>query len=170
MLDLQIKPGTEADVPIILSFIKALARYEKLSDEVVATEQSLKTSLFGDTSVAEVILGYVDNTPVSFALFFHNYSTFLGQPGIYIEDLFVLPEMRRQGIGHQMFAYVANLARERGCGRLEWSVLDWNQPAKNLYQSLGAHTMEDWRINRLTGNALEELASSFVSIASNGKR
>ena len=161
MLDLRIKPGTEADIPLILSFIKALASYEKLSDEVVATEQSLKESLFGKKAVAEVILGYVDNTPVSFALFFHNFSTFLGRPGIYIEDLFVLPEMRRQGIGHRMLAFLANLARERGCGRLEWSVLDWNKPAKNLYISIGAVSMEEWRLNRLTGEALEKLAGSF---------
>jgi GNAT superfamily N-acetyltransferase len=159
--DFKIRPATEGDVPVILSFIKELAQYEKLSHEVAATEETLRETLFGDRRVAEVIIGFFGDSPVSFALFFHSYSTFLGRPGIYLEDLFVRTEMRRKGIGRVMLTYLANLAKERRCGRLEWSVLDWNEPAIRLYRSLGAVAMDEWTINRLTGEALDRLAGEF---------
>lgn len=157
-MDLEIRPATEADVPLILHFIKELAEYERLSHEVSATEETLKESLFGERRTAEVVLGYVGDDPASFALFFHNFSTFLGKPGIYLEDLYVRPEFRRAGIGRAMLVYLANLAKERGCGRLEWWVLDWNEPAIRFYKTLGAAPMDDWTVYRVTGKALEELA------------
>jgi len=156
-----IRPAKEDDAPIILLLIKGLAEYEKLAHEVVATEEILRDTLFGARHVAEVILGYFDAKPVSFALFFHNYSTFLGRPGIYLEDLFVTPEMRGKGIGSVMLAYVAYLAKERQCGRLEWSVLDWNEPALKFYKSNGAVPMDEWTVHRVTGETLERLASKF---------
>jgi len=155
----RIEPATERDVPAILSLIKGLAEYERLSHEVVATEDSLRESLFGARQVAEVILGYVEKEAVGFAVFFHNYSTFLGRPGIYLEDLFVKPEWRRHGLGTQMLRHIAREAVERGCGRLEWSVLDWNQPAIDFYKKLGARAMDEWTVYRLTGDELRKLAS-----------
>ena len=156
-----IRPATEDEAPLILSLIKGLAEYEKLAHEVVATEELLRETLFGARLVAEVILGYFDGEPVSFALFFHNFSTFLGRPGIYLEDLFVKPEMRGKGIGRVMLAYVAQLAKERQCGRLEWSVLDWNEPALKFYKSIGAVPMDEWTVHRVTGEALDHLAAEF---------
>ena len=154
-----IKPATTHDIPLILSFIKELADYEKLLHEVVATEETLKETLFGDKSHAEVVIGCLDNKPVSFALFFHNFSTFLGRPGIYLEDLFVKPEARGKGIGQKMLGYLANLAKERKCGRLEWWVLDWNETAINFYKKIGAKPMDEWTVFRVTGDALENLAA-----------
>ncbi len=159
--NLTIRPATEDDVPVILSLIKGLAEYEKLAHEVVATEELLSATLFGPHPVAEVILGDYDGKPVSFALFFHNYSTFLGRPGIYLEDLFVKPEMRRRGFGKVMLAYVAYLAKERQCGRLEWSVLDWNEPAWKFYKSIGAVPMDQWTVHRVTGEGINRLAAEF---------
>ncbi len=156
-----IRPATVDDAPVILSLIKGLAEYEKLSHEVVATEELLRDTLFGARPVAEVILGDFEGEPVSFALFFHNYSTFLGRPGIYLEDLFVKPEMRRKGFGRVMLAYVANLAKERQCGRLEWSVLDWNEPAWKFYKSIGATPMDEWTVHRVTGEGINRLAAEF---------
>ena len=156
-----IRESGSADVPLILNFIKGLAEYEKLSHEVVATEEGLKETLFGKNPKAEVILGYFRNEPVAFALFFHNYSTFLGKPGIYLEDLFVLPEMRGKGFGKVMLSYLAKLAKKRNCGRLEWSVLDWNEPALKFYKSIGARKMEEWTTQRLDGIALIKLAEQF---------
>lgn len=156
--NIKIKSATIGDVPLILQFIKELAEYEKLSHEVVATEEQLKETLFGERSPAEVILGYLDDRPVSFALFFHNYSTFLGRPGIYLEDLFVRPEARGQGVGKTMLAYLAQLAKDRNCGRLEWSVLDWNETAIKFYKSLGAKAMDEWTVYRVTGDALNLLS------------
>jgi GNAT superfamily N-acetyltransferase len=153
-----IRPATKSDVPIILSFIKMLADYERLSHEVVATEESLRETLFGRRRTAEVAIGYFKREPVGFVLFFHNYSTFLGRPGIYIEDLFVLESYRRRGFGRALLRYVAKIAAERSCGRLEWSVLDWNQPAVDFYRKLGAVPMGEWTVFRITGNALETLA------------
>ncbi len=147
--------ATEADVPLILSFIKGLAEYERLADEVVATEESLRETLFGQQKRAEVLIAKHGGTPAGFALFFHNYSTFLGRPGIYLEDLFVLPEFRKKGIGKALFSYLARLAVERLCGRLEWAVLDWNKPAMGFYESMGAYCLDDWRIFRLTGETLK---------------
>ena len=148
--------ATKADVPVILSFIKKLADYERLSHEVVATEENLGETLFGPRRTAEVAIGYFEQKPVGFVLFFHNYSTFLGRPGIYIEDLFVDEAFRRRGIGGALLRHVAGLARE--CGRLEWSVLDWNQPAINFYRKLGAVPMSEWTVFRVTGEALKQLA------------
>ena len=153
-----IRQATEADVPLILQFIRGLAEYERLAHECVADEATLKNSLFGERKVAEVVIGSDNDRPVCFALFFHNYSTFLGRPGIYLEDLFVNPDQRGKGFGKAMLAYLAKLAVERECGRLEWSVLDWNEPAIKFYKSLGATPMDEWTIFRVTGDALTQLA------------
>ena len=149
------------DVPVILSFIRELAVYEKLLHEVVATEDSLRENLFGDNKYAEVLLGIYDGEPVGFALYFHNYSTFLGRPGIHLEDLYVKPAIRGNGIGRALLAYLARIAVERGCGRLEWNVLDWNEPAIRFYKSIGALAMDGWTTHRLTGEALEQLAGQL---------
>ncbi len=159
MPELEIRFATEGDVPLILSFIKDLADYERLSHEVAATEETLRESLFGERRAAEVLLGYADGSPAAFALFFHNFSTFLGRPGIYLEDLFVKPEHRGSGFGKEMLRYLARLAKERGCGRLEWWVLDWNEDAVRFYKSLGAVPMDEWTVYRVTGEALEGLAA-----------
>jgi GNAT superfamily N-acetyltransferase len=153
-----IKFATIDDISLILHFIKELAAYEKLAHEVVATEEILRENLFGKKSHAEVLLGYLDNVPVSFALFFHNFSTFLGKPGIYLEDLYVKPEARGHGIGQVMLQYLAQLAEERQCGRLEWWVLDWNEAAIKFYKRLGAKPMDEWTVFRLTGETLSNLA------------
>ena len=158
MDDFAIRPAIVADVPLILSFIKGLAEYEKLLHEVVATEEGLRETLFGEKPFAEVIIGSYQDQPVSFALFFHNYSTFLGQPGIYLEDLFVKPEYRGRGFGRKMLAHLAGLTKERHCGRLEWWVLNWNEPAIKFYKGIGAVPMDEWTVFRLTGEALTNLA------------
>ncbi|WP_445766363.1 GNAT family N-acetyltransferase [Rheinheimera sp.] len=160
MEQITLRLATEQDVPTILAFINGLAEYEKLADQVVATEQQLRTTLFGDKPYAEVVLAEYGQHAAGFALFFHNYSTFLAKPGIYLEDLFVLPEYRGKGIGKVLLSYLAKLAVQRDCGRLEWSVLDWNQPAIDFYQAQGATMLHDWRINRVTGDALKVLAKS----------
>jgi GNAT superfamily N-acetyltransferase len=157
---LRIERATERDVPLILALINGLAVYEKLAHEVTATETGLRETLFGPRPAAEVIIGYTGQTPVGFALFFPNFSTFLGKPGLYLEDLFVLPEWRGHGFGRGLLAHLASIAVERGCGRFEWSVLDWNEPAIGFYQSLGARLMDGWSIFRVTGDALTKLASS----------
>ena len=154
-----IRPATAHDVPVILSFIRDLAKYEHLEHEVAATEASLRNTLFGPRPYAEVVFACSDAKPVGFALFFHNFSTFLGKPGIYLEDLFVRPEARGGGIGKRLLAWLAGTAVERGCGRLEWAVLDWNQPSIGFYRSLGAVAMDDWKLFRLTGEALQQVAS-----------
>ena len=154
----EIRPALVADVPVILSFINKLADYEKLAHEVVANEQSLRDTLFGPRRTAEVAIGYFQNKPVGLVLFFHNYSTFLARPGIYIEDLFVDQSYRRRGFGGALLRHVAQLAVERKCGRLEWSVLDWNQPAISFYKRLGAVPMSDWTVFRLSGESLAILA------------
>jgi len=154
----EIRPASEADVPVIYSFIKKLAAYEKLTHEVVATEVLLRETLFGSLRTAEVAIGYCEEKPVGFVLFFHNYSTFLGRPGLYIEDLFVDEPYRRRGFGRALLLYVAQLANERRCGRLEWAVLHWNEPAINFYKKLGAVAMNEWTIYRVTGEALSKLA------------
>lgn len=149
------------DVPVILKFIRDLACYEKMLDEVVATEELLLESLF-KRKMAEVIIGEYENKPVAFALFFHNFSTFLGKPGIYLEDLFVQPEMRGKGIGKRLLSYLAKLAVERKCGRLEWACLDWNEPSIGFYKQIGAVPMEDWTVYRLHGETLDNLAKKFT--------
>ncbi|HKB80685.1 MAG TPA: GNAT family N-acetyltransferase [Thermoanaerobaculia bacterium] len=153
-----IRQAGDADVPMILQFIRDLARYEKLEHKVVATEEGLRRTLFGNPRFAEVVFAELDGNPIGFALFFHNYSTFLGRPGIYLEDLFVKPDMRGRGYGKALLAHLARLAQERGCGRLEWAVLDWNSPAIEFYKSLGALPMDDWTVFRLIGAPLESLA------------
>jgi GNAT superfamily N-acetyltransferase len=155
---LKIRNATVTDVPLILTFIRDLAIYEKLEHKVVATEDKLRETLFGTPRFAEVIIGEVDGQPVGFALFFHNYSTFLARPGIYLEDLFVKPEARGHGYGRALLARLAKIANERGCGRLEWAVLDWNAPAIGFYEFLGAVPLDDWRTFRLMGDALDRLA------------
>lgn len=153
-----IRIATESDLPLILTFIRALAVYERLEDKVVATEEVLRESLFGARPYAETLIAEDDGKPVGFAIFFHNFSTFIGRPGIYLEDLFVNPEARGRGYGKALLARLAALAKERNCGRLEWSVLDWNEPSINFYKALGAVPLDDWTMFRLTGGALDALA------------
>jgi GNAT superfamily N-acetyltransferase len=157
--ELRIERATEKDVPLILSLIKGLSEYEKLAHEVTATEDGLRETLFGARPAADVIIGYAGDAPAGFALFFPNYSTFLGKPGLYLEDLFVLPEWRGRGLGLALMKHLAGIAVARGCGRFEWSVLDWNEPAIGFYRSLGARLMDGWSIVRVTGDALTRLAS-----------
>ena len=157
-MSLQIRKAIEADVPVIAWFIRQLAEYERLLQETVMTEEILRESLFGPRSSAEVLLGYYQDKPVAFAVFFHNFSTFLGRRGLYLEDLFVIPEMRGKGFGRALLVHLARIARERNCGRFEWAVLDWNQPAVDFYEKLGAVPLKEWTIFRVTGEALERLA------------
>ena len=158
MPGVSIRSATEADVPLILQFIRDLAIYEKLEHKVIATEETVRRTLFGNPRFAEVVFAEVDGKEAGFALFFHNYSTFLAQAGIYLEDLYVKPESRGRGIGKALLAHLAKLAKERGCGRVEWAVLDWNTPSINFYKSIGAIPLSDWIVFRLTGEALEKLA------------
>ncbi len=159
-----IKKADSNDAPIVLSFIKKLAEYEKLEDQVEATTGLLNKNLFGDSAVANCLLGYYDNTPVCFAIYFFNFSTFLGKPGLYLEDLFVLPEYRGRGFGKAMLVHLAQIALEKDCGRFEWAVLDWNEPALKFYESLGAVKLDDWIIHRVTGDALKKLATEQINI------
>jgi GNAT superfamily N-acetyltransferase len=152
-----IRPAVESDVKLILQFIKGLGDYEKLSHEVVATEEKLRKTLF-QQKMAEVIIGEFKGEPVGFALFFHNYSTFLGQAGIYLEDLYIIPEIRGKGFGKTMLKHLAKLAVERDCGRLEWACLDWNEPSICFYKGLGAKALDDWTVYRVTGETLKEMA------------
>ena len=157
----QIRQAQRSDVPLVYEFIYRLAEYEKLTHEVVATHEDLEKYLFGEEQVAEVVIAYEETIPVGFALFFHNFSTFLGKPGIYLEDLFVLEEYRGRGYGKKLLVYLAKLAMERDCGRLEWAVLDWNEPSINFYKSLGAKMLDEWIVNRVSGKELKELAGMF---------
>ena len=157
-LEFQIRPATPNDVPRIFNLIEALAEYEKLTHQVTGTEEDLHEHLFGSRIYAEAIVTEVNSKIVAFALFCPNYSTFLTKPGIYLEDLFVLAEYRRQGIGRAMLSYLGRLAVERDAGRLEWSVLDWNESAIAFYQTMGAKILPDWRTCRVTDKALHELA------------
>ncbi len=156
--DFIIRAANENDVAVILGLIKDLAEYEHLSHEVAATEEDIRQSLFGDRPVAQALIGEHEGIPISFALFFYNFSTFLGKPGIYLEDLYVQPEYRSNGFGRRMLAHIARLAKERNCGRFEWSVLDWNEPAIRTYDRLNATPMKEWILYRLTGEALNKLA------------
>jgi len=157
-MTIQLRSAEREDVRVIAELIRGLARYEKLEDQVEMTEELLATALFGERPYAEVVLAEDGGRPVGFALFFHNFSTFLGRPGIYLEDLFVLPEHRGSGIGRMLLAHLARLAVERGCGRLEWAVLDWNRDAIGFYERLGARPNSEWTVYRLTGEALSALA------------
>jgi len=159
MAEILIRPAVPDDVPLILQLIRDLAEYEKLSHEVSATEALLHEYLFGPRRVAESLIAELDNQPVGFALFFHNFSTFLGRPGIYVEDIFVRPASRGRGVGRELLRHIARLAVERNCGRLEWSVLDWNEPAIGFYRKLGAKPMDEWTVFRVTGPAMEKLAA-----------
>lgn len=156
--NVEIRAATPEDVPVVLALIRALAEYEQLSHEVQATEASLRASLFGDRPQAEAVIARVDGTPAGFAVFFHNYSTFLGRRGLYLEDLFVLPNYRRRGVGHTLLSHVAAIAVARECGRMEWAVLDWNAPAIRVYRGVGARPMDEWTVFRLTGDDLRRLA------------
>jgi GNAT superfamily N-acetyltransferase len=153
-----IRPAEPADVPVIADLIRGLARFEKLDDDVTLTEELLTAGLFGPRPYAESILAEVEGHPAGFALFFHNFSTFLARPGLYLEDLFVLPEHRGLGIGRALLAHLARLAVERGCGRLEWSVLDWNAEAITFYERLGARANSEWTTYRVSGEAMHRLA------------
>lgn len=157
--EFHIRPAAPEDVPVILGFIKGLAEFEHLSGEVTATEEGLRASLFEANPAAEVALGFAGDEPAGFAVFFHNYSTFLGQRGMYLEDIFVMPEHRSKGLGRLLLAHVAGVAVERGCGRFEWSVLDWNVDAARFYKELGAEALDDWRTFRMDGDALRRLAN-----------
>ena len=157
-MSLSIRPAVEPDLDLIIGFIRALAAYERLADEVCLDRDVLATHLFGSAPKAEVLIAERDGAPVGFALFFHNFSTFEGRPGIYLEDLFVQPEARGSGLGKALLTQLAALALARGCARLEWSVLDWNMPAIEFYRSLGAKSMNEWTINRVDGAALSALA------------
>ncbi len=154
----RIDPAVEADVPVILDLIRDLAEYEKLSDQVTATEADIARSLFGDPPRAEAVIARLDGEAIGFALFFHNYSTFLGRPGLYLEDLYVRPAFRGRGFGRRLLIHLARIAVDRGCGRFEWSVLDWNAPAIAAYRRAGAVPLDDWTVYRLTGDALKRLA------------
>ena len=155
----RIEPATERDVPLILKFITDLAEYEKLSHAVVATEATLRESLF-ERRAAEVVIGYAGDQPAGFALFYQTFSTFVGKPGMYLEDLFVAPEWRRHGLGRALLARLARIAVERGYGRVEWSVLDWNAPTIAFYKTLGARPMDEWTVFRLTGDSIRALAEA----------
>ena len=157
-MTLRIRPGELEDVPLIAELIRGLARYEKLEHEVVMTEEKLTAGLFGEHRYAETLIAENDGEPVGFALFFHNFSTFLAQPGIYLEDLFVVPEQRGRGVGRALLERLARVAVDRGCGRLEWAVLDWNRDAITFYERLGANANSDWTVYRLTGQPLRALA------------
>ncbi|TGE33774.1 GNAT family N-acetyltransferase [Desulfosporosinus sp. Sb-LF] len=158
--DLKLRFAEIKDVILILGFIKELADYEKMLNEVVATEEVLRESLF-ERKMAEVIIGEYKGIPIGFALFFHNFSTFLGRPGIYLEDLYVKPEMRGMGIGKTMLSFLAKLAVDRKCGRLEWWCLDWNKPSIQFYKQLGAVPMDEWTVYRVDDQALNHLARNF---------
>ena len=155
----EIAPAVREDVPAVLGMIRGLAAYENLADHCVATEDGLADSLFGDAPAAEVLLGRENAEPVGFALFFYNFSTFLGRKGLYLEDLFVLPSHRGRGYGRALLVYLARKAVDERCGRFEWAVLDWNAPAIAFYQALGAVLLPDWRISRVTGESLTRLAA-----------
>ena len=155
---LRIRPATRADVAVVLDFIRELAEYEKLTHLVVATEDTLAEELFGPRSPAEVLLAEAGGEAVAFAVVVHNFSTFLGRKGMYLEDLYVKQDRRRQGYGRALLLHIARLAVERGCGRFEWSVLDWNEPAIRFYEGLGASILPEWKLVRVTGPALAKLA------------
>lgn len=156
---LRIVPATEPDVPLILEFIRELAEYEKLLDRVEATEERLRETLFGAEPAASCVVAYLGERPVAFALFYFSYSTFAGLPGLYLEDLFVKPDVRGLGIGRALFRHLANLAKKKGCWRIEWAVLHWNKSAIGFYESIGAVPMDEWAVYRLSEEALESLAN-----------
>ncbi len=159
--DFTIRSTTADDCALILSFVQELADYERLSDAVVATTATLEETLFGERPYAEVTIGEYQGEAVGYSLFFHNFSTFTGRPGIYLEDIYIKPEMRGKGFGKLMLAYIAKLAVERNCTRVEWSVLDWNEPSIQFYRSIGAKPMDEWTVQRLDGRELASFAQQF---------
>ena len=158
--NLQIRDAVETDIPLILSLIQDLATYERAPNDVSATEEQLRKVLFGQKRSAEVLLAFERETPAGFAVFFHNFSTWLGKPGLYLEDLFVKPELRGKGYGRALLVHLAKIARDRGCGRMEWAVLDWNEPAIQFYNKLGARPMDEWTVFRLKADGITRLAES----------
>jgi GNAT superfamily N-acetyltransferase len=158
--DFQIRPARVEDVPVILQLIRDLATYERAPDEVTATEEQLVDVLFGERSAAEVLLAFEGKSPVGFAVYFYNFSTWLGRPGLYLEDLFVNPEKRGKGYGRALLVELAKIARDRGCGRMEWAVLNWNEPAIKFYRTLGAKPMDEWTVFRLTPEEIRKLADA----------
>jgi len=168
-VDITIRPATADDVPLVLQFIKALGDYEKLAHQVVATEAGLRDALFGSRPDAEVVIAFAGGEPAGFALFFHNFSTFLGRRGLYLEDLFVKAEWRGHGVGKRLLIHLARLAVERNCGRFEWAVLDWNEPAIEFYRRLGAQPLHEWTVFRVTGDELHELAGVEPNSAAHGR-
>ncbi len=163
--DFQLRPANVKDVPVILQLIRDLATYERAPEEVTATEEQLIDVLFGDRPAAEVILAFEGQSPVGFAVYFYNFSTWLGRSGLYLEDLFVNPDKRGKGYGRALLVELAKIARDRGCGRMEWAVLNWNEPAIKFYRSLGARPMDEWTVFRLTGHEIATLAASGNSSA-----
>ena len=158
-MEFSLAAATRSDVPLILQLIRLLAEYEQLADEAVATEDDIERALFGSRPAAEVIIAYAGDEPAGFALYFQSFSTFLGRPGLYLEDIFVKPEWRKQGLGRMLLARLARTAIERGYGRMEWSVLNWNETALRVYRAVGAKPMNDWTVYRLNGAALRDLAA-----------
>lgn len=158
-MNLTLRGANASDAALIVGFIRDLAKYEQLSSECHATEEQVRATLFGERAVAECLLAFADEEAAGFAVFFSNYSTFLARPGLYLEDLYVKPAFRKKGIGRALILHLAQLANERKCGRMEWTVLDWNEPAIEFYRSLGAQQLDEWRIFRLTGPALEQYAA-----------
>ena len=157
--EVKIRSAAATDTPLILGLIRELAEYEKLAHEVVASEADIRESLFGARPAAECLIAEFEGKPAGFAIFFHNFSTFLGKPGLYLEDLYVKPQLRGKGLGRHLLAHLAALTLSRGCGRFEWAVLDWNEPAIRFYKNLGARMMDNWKINRLAGEPLKALAA-----------
>jgi GNAT superfamily N-acetyltransferase len=164
-----LRPAAPADIGLILALIRELAEYEREPDAVLADEAGLAAQLFGERPAAEVVIAQVDGAPAGFALFFHNFSTWLGKRGLYLEDLFVRPQHRGRGVGQALMAYLARLALDRDCGRFEWSVLDWNTPAIDFYRRLGAVPMDEWTVQRLSGPALQALAAAAGAAGSPGR-
>jgi GNAT superfamily N-acetyltransferase len=158
MTDLTIRPAQVTDIPIILQLIRDLATYERAPNEVTATKEQLRSVLFGKKPAAEVLLAFAGNAPVGFAVFFHNFSTWLGRPGLYLEDLFVKTDERGKGYGRALLVHLGKIARDRGCGRMEWAVLNWNEPAIRFYRALGAKPMDEWTVFRLTADGIAKLA------------
>ena len=166
----RIEPAAERHVPIILSLIRSLAEYERLAEHVVATERDLRIALFGDYPAAEAAIAYLEGQHAGYALWFHTFSTFMGKRGLYLEDLFVVPECRGRGVGRALLAHVARVAITRECGRIEWAVLDWNEPAIRFYRGIGAHPMDEWTIFRLAGRALIDLAGNRQELEAGGEQ
>ena len=156
---LRIEPATERDIPLILEFVRGLAEYEKHLDRVEATEDRIRKTLFGAEPAAQVVFAYDNDTPVGYAIFFYTYSSFVGLPGVYLEDLFVKPEARGKSVGRELLRYLARVAKEKGCSRIEWAVLNWNEPAIGFYKKLGAVPMDEWDVYRLSGTELDRLAA-----------